>query len=132
MAQKTDFGGNDSPILALKVSKEVYTNNLLLRNRGALKISLLQRYEALWIHDIDAICRRRVVYSRGIPKIYTCCFDKPYSSLLTIKTVLMNYIVKPKLQNDANITKTSFIHFFNRFLIRLKVTVWFIGFKHFQ
>ena len=55
-------------ILALKVSKEAYwiglrhflrlpfQYNRFLRNCGPLKIRLLQGYEVLWIHNIDAIC----------------------------------------------------------------------------
>ena len=63
----TDFGINIRPMLALKVSKEAlilatifykifYQNDYFLRNSEPLKISLLQCYEALWIHNIDAIC----------------------------------------------------------------------------
>ena len=36
--------------------KIFYQNDWLLRNRGPLKIGLIQCHEVLWIHNIDAIC----------------------------------------------------------------------------
>ena len=38
-------------------SVDFYQNDRHSRNRGLLKISLLQCYELLWIHNIDAICK---------------------------------------------------------------------------
>ena len=35
--------------------KIFYQNDWLLRNRGPLKIGLIQCHEVLWIHNIDAI-----------------------------------------------------------------------------
>ena len=37
-----------------------YQNNQFLRNHGTLKITLLQCYEVLWIHNIDAICTTKI------------------------------------------------------------------------
>ena len=36
--------------------KSLHLRNRFLRNCRPLKISLLQCYEAIWIHNIDAIC----------------------------------------------------------------------------
>ena len=42
---------------ALRHSLRIFNqNNWFLRNCGTLKITLLQCYEVLWIHNIDAIC----------------------------------------------------------------------------
>ena len=35
----------------------MYVNNRFLRNSGLLKIRLFQCYVALWIHNIDPICK---------------------------------------------------------------------------
>ena len=37
--------------------KNLYQNNGFLWNGGASNVRLLQSYEALWIHVIDAICK---------------------------------------------------------------------------
>ena len=41
---------------AMTFCRIFYQMNRFLRNRATLKITLLQRYEVLWIHNIDAIC----------------------------------------------------------------------------
>ena len=62
---KSDFGINNRPILALKVSKDAYCKGLLHFVRFFSKLLGFKEPWAdennfnevvLWIHDIDAIC----------------------------------------------------------------------------
>ena len=49
---------------ATTLFKSSHQNDWLLRNYGRLKISLLQSYEVLWIHNIDAICCKENVFTK--------------------------------------------------------------------
>ena len=57
---KFDFEGAKRSVMngAPTLSNSFYQNNRLYRNSGTLKISILQRHEVLWIHNIDTICKQ--------------------------------------------------------------------------
>ena len=117
---KTNFGMNNRPILALNVvtiiCKNFCQSGCFLRNSRLLKISLLQPYEVLWIHNIDVICKycRIKSFYNSFPFFYSPPFflnKRKYCSFLQ-SMALSNFASSRSFENQiSNIFERSLLCF---------------------